>query len=99
MYQYLAILDFEATCEKDTTDHEIIEFPTVIIDLKTNTIIDRFEQFVKPKERVLLSDFCKNLTSITQEQVDSGIPLSDALTRHASFMSKYPNNIFATCSD
>ncbi|MDD4930701.1 MAG: exonuclease domain-containing protein [Candidatus Colwellbacteria bacterium] len=98
-YRYLAVLDFEATCWDTNNEHEIIEFPTVIIDLDTNTVIDRFEQFVLPKNKPRLSEFCHNLTTITQDQVNSGISLPEALKRHQQFMSKYPSSIFVTCGD
>ena len=52
-YEYLIVLDFEATCwdnnnseKKDT--HEIIEFPSVVVDINQKKIVDKIEQFVKP---------------------------------------------------
>lgn len=64
------VLDFEATCWSDNDEHEIIEWPMALLDLKNKKIASEFMSFVKPK-RSELSDFCKNLTSITQDQVDS----------------------------
>lgn len=98
-YKYLAVLDFEATCWKDSNRHEIIEFPTVIVDVESKEIIDRIQIFVKPRKDSKLSDFCKLLTGITQEQVDSGTTLTLALQQHREFMSRYPNSIFVTCGD
>lgn len=98
-YNYLAVLDFEATCWAGSDEHEIIEFPTVIVDIEKREIIDKFEQFVKPKHNIILSDFCKNLTTITQEQVNNGIPLKEAIEKHQKFMQKYPKSILVTCGD
>jgi len=96
---YLICLDFEATCWENSSQHEIIEFPSVVVDVKNRKIIDRIEQFVRPKNNVILSEFCKNLTHITQEQVNNGITFKQAFTNHFNFVQKYPNHIFVTCGD
>ncbi len=51
----------------------IIEIGAVVFDSKTGKILDRFEGFVN--NNIQLSSFIKNLTHITQEQVDGGKPL------------------------
>ena len=99
MFKYLAVLDFEATCWKNRNEHEIIEFPTVIIDIENKMIIDRFQVFVKPVKEPILSPFCTELTGIQQSWVDQGATLQDALEQHAKFMSKYENSIIVTCGD
>lgn len=98
-YKYLAVLDFEATCWDGSDEHEIIEFPTVIVDIESGKVIDKLEQFVKPSKISKLSDFCKQLTSIKQEQVDSGISLQEALDTHYRFIQKYTPSILVTCGD
>lgn len=65
------IFDLEATCwEGDKSKpNEIIEIGA----LKLNEhfeIVDEFQAFVKPVLYPELSDFCKKLTSITQQEVD-----------------------------
>lgn len=98
-YDYLICLDFEATCWDNSKEHEIIEFPSVVIDIKKREIVDRIEQFVKPSKNHILSDFCKKLTSIKQEEVDGGISLKEALDNHYKFVQKYPNSILVTGGD
>lgn len=65
----LCIIDLEATCDENNRafDMETIEIGAVI---KTPTETYYFQSFVKPYINPVLTDFCKNLTSITQEQVD-----------------------------
>jgi ERI1 exoribonuclease 2 len=87
--EFLAVLDFEATCWEENNDHDIIEFPTVIVDIEKKEVIDEFRVFVMPKRKPILSDFCKKLTGITQDQVDNGISLVDALEQHEKFMNLY----------
>lgn len=82
-YQYLLVLDFEATCwdQKDTSKSapEIIEFPCVLYDVKNKKIISEFQQYVMPFEKPRLSDFCTALTGIQQHQVNNGVPIGTCL--------------------
>lgn len=77
----LIIFDLEATCEdkaiRNNFDRETIEIGAVkIID---GEIIDEFQTFIQPIRTKKLTDFCKKLTHITQEQVDSGPRFPDAI--------------------
>lgn len=66
------ILDLEATCweQYDKSDNEIIEIGAVKIN-EAKEIESEFVQFVKPIKHPNLSTFCKQLTSIRQEDVDN----------------------------
>lgn len=97
--KYLCVLDFEATCWLRSDEHEIIEFPSIIIDLETNKIINWFQVFVKPKNNPVVSSFCNELTGITQEQVDKGISFPEALKQHHKFISQYQPLIICTDGD
>jgi len=100
MPRYLVVLDFEATCERNSPIHEIIEFPSVVVDTTTQQVVDRFECFVKPMRDPQVSAFCHKLTTITQVQVDSGISLQEALKRHQTFLAPYQSDsILVTCGD
>ena len=44
-YDYLAVIDFEATCQENNTinyQHEIIEFPIVLVDTAQRKIVSTF---------------------------------------------------------
>ncbi|XP_053797342.1 3'-5' exoribonuclease 1 isoform X1 [Vidua chalybeata] len=72
-YDYICVVDFEATCEEGNPPefvHEIIEFPVVLVNTRTLEIEDTFQQYVKPEINPKLSDFCISLTGITQDIVD-----------------------------
>ncbi|XP_072847967.2 3'-5' exoribonuclease 1 isoform X1 [Pogona vitticeps] len=72
-YDYICVIDFEATCEEGNQlelTHEIIEFPIVLLNTRTLEIEDTFQQYVKPEINPRLSDFCINLTGISQDLVD-----------------------------
>lgn len=66
----IIIVDLEATCsEQRDIVNEIIEIGAVKIE--NGKITSIFDSFVKPVINPILTDFCKDLTSIKQENVDS----------------------------
>lgn len=71
------VFDLEATCwtNRAVGPNETIEIGAVMID--SGEEISSFDAFVKPKIHPILSDFCKNLTSIEQEDVDGAFPFPD----------------------
>ena len=103
--KYAVVLDFEATCDdrESPKPQEIIEFPSIILSLDTLEIIDEFRSFVRPYHNPRLTHFCKNFTSITQEQVDSAELFHKVLKEHHSWMQKHgltpENSVIVTCGD
>ncbi|XP_062565392.1 3'-5' exonuclease Snipper [Armigeres subalbatus] len=92
-FQYLIIIDFEATCwpAKDLPkwmQNEIIEFPAILLNLSDGKIESEFRQFVMPIENPRLSDFCTQLTGIRQDQVDNGVPLYTCLELFDKWLQK-----------
>ncbi|MBA4493327.1 exonuclease domain-containing protein [Paenactinomyces guangxiensis] len=92
---YLFVIDFEATCyEKNPPPRffsEIIEVGGVIVNPQTREVINEYQTFVKPVLFPKLSLFCTALTSITQEQVNQGIPFAQAVQELRTFSTKYPS--------
>jgi len=69
----LLIVDLEATCWEDKSmfaEMETIEIGALLIDLHDRDNAREFDCFIRPVRNPILSDFCKNLTSINQEDVD-----------------------------
>lgn len=68
----IIIFDLEATCwENGNKDKmQTIEFGAVQLDPSTLVIISEFQRFVRPTLELVLSDICKELTGITQDDVD-----------------------------
>lgn len=68
------IVDLEATCwegaEKNSKVSEIIEIGAVITDHEFN-IIGEFDEFIRPVLNPILSNFCTQLTSIKQHDIDN----------------------------
>lgn len=91
MNKTLVIFDLEATCWEKRGSHksEIIEIGAVRIARNTGTVMDRFTMFLKPRENPILSDFCKELTSIRQEDVDLGYDFVPAMFQFNKWLNEY----------
>ena len=82
--RFLVVVDVEATCW-DTEPfaapyaQEIIELPAVLVDVRTQEVVDRFRTYVRPEEQPELSDFCQRFTGIKQADVDAAPTLEGAL--------------------
>lgn len=72
-YDYFLVVDLEATCSMDGSvpreEMEIIEIGAVMFDRKQMKVIDEFDTLIRPTRNPILSDFCKELTTITQNAV------------------------------
>ncbi|NXA76936.1 ERI2 exoribonuclease, partial [Thryothorus ludovicianus] len=85
-FAFLIVLDFEATCwgDRGRRGPEI----TVLLNTSTGTIESEFHMYVQPQEHPILSEFCKELTGITQNQVDEGVPLNICLSQFLKWIQK-----------
>ena len=90
---YLCILDFEATCHqgKKPRPQEIIEFPTVLLNVSTGQVVEpEFHLYIRPDVHPNLSDFCTELTGITQSTIDEkGVSLFEALDQHRQWLTSH----------
>jgi len=87
----IVLLDLEAQCLSNKKLHpqEIIEMTAVIINVFSKEITDTFHTYVKPSVHTKLDPFCIDLTGVTQEQADNGIPLQEAMNQFEQFLEKY----------
>ena len=99
-YAYLAVIDLECTCDDNEIfgPHEIIETGGVIgmLSQESFKVISELQIYVKPVINPTLTNFCTELTGITQSTVDSAIILNDALPALESWLQT--NNIAAWAS-
>ena len=112
MSYYICVLDFEATCWPDRRDdnmREIIEFPSILY--KVNSVVQKggtkveyigeFQKYVKPVLHPILTDFCTELTGITQDIVDKASTFEQVYLEHYEWLRSYVDIneklIFATC--
>ncbi|GBE82484.1 3'-5' exonuclease eri1 [Sparassis crispa] len=100
-YDAFLVLDVEATCvagAKFDYPSEIIEWPVCLLRWKDKDrnerarvleIVDEFRSFVRPTWRPQLSQFCTDLTGITQEQVDSAPTFTQLMDIFREFMERH----------
>lgn len=104
-HDYYCIIDFEGTCEEcNPADyvHEIIEFPAVLVNGKTLELEDEFHEYCRPVEKTVLSEFCQNLTGITQATVDAAQPFPVVLSNFNQWLKKHnlgTDHTFAIVTD
>jgi 3'-5' exoribonuclease 1 len=93
-YDYFIVIDFECTCEDNIFEyeHEIIEFPAILVDVRQKVVIDHFSTYVRPVINPTLSPFCTKLTGITQEMVDRAPYFPDALRLFRRWMESHKLN-------
>lgn len=80
-YTHIAVVDLEATCDEGRGfgPPEIIELPVVLIKCETGEVVSEFHTFVRPVVNPSLTDFCQELTGITQADVDAAPTFPEAL--------------------
>ena len=81
--RHIVVLDVEATCWKKgvfSRKKETIEIGAVKMLLdRAESKWPEFQTFVRPQRQPRLSTFCRELTGITQEDVDAAPPFPEAL--------------------
>lgn len=87
------ICDLEATCwagERCPDRMEIIEIGAVKLASAGGPELGEFSAFVRPVRELTLSDYCRELTSITQADVDGADPFPIMLERFLAWMGEPP---------
>lgn len=72
------VIDLEATTDDGgwpLPEMEIIEIGASLVN-RTGREVDYFQRFVRPQRRPLLTPFCRELTHISQADIDSAAPLA-----------------------
>lgn len=97
----ILVIDVEATCWRGAApageQNEIIEIGACLLQPGTGQRSERASILVRP-QRSKVSDFCTELTTLTQAQVDEGLPFHEACellrTRYQS-----PERVWASYGD
>ena len=81
--KYYLVIDLEATCwdRREYLNYvsEIIEIGAVLYNGEQDRVEEEFQTFVKPVQNTVLSEFCTELTSIKQKQVDNAPLFPEAM--------------------
>ncbi|MHC8387526.1 3'-5' exonuclease [Pseudomonas sp. MDT2-39-1] len=85
------VIDLEATTDDGgwpVTEMEIIEIGATLVDRKGREV-DYFQCFVRPLQRPLLTPFCRELTHITQANVDAAQTLSEVWPSFEQWLGRH----------
>ncbi|NHZ79970.1 hypothetical protein F2P44_11880 [Massilia sp. CCM 8695] len=97
------IVDFEATCCNEgqvaRDEMEIIEIGAVALYGDGPSTYGQFQAFVKPVRHAQLTAFCKQLTNISQQKVDSADSFSAVMGRFSTWIDSFDNPIFCSWGD
>lgn len=99
------VLDFESTCDDvaPPRPQEIIEFPSVLVRLEPFGVVDEFASFVRPHHHRTLTGFCRQLTSITQADIDDAPLFPEVFAAHGRWLTDHgltpEDAVFVTCGD
>ncbi len=100
---YYLIVDLEATCTKDNSiprhKMEIIEIGAVLLNSRNLQIESEFQTFIKPILNPSLTDFCKSLTTIDQQEVDQAPLFPEALKSFQSWFYPFGSYLFCSWGD
>ena len=72
-HPYILVVDLEATCDASgfpKSERETIEIGAVLVDSASLEFNGEFQSFVRPVRHSLLTEYCIDLTGITQGTVD-----------------------------
>ena len=98
----IVVVDVEATCRKKgifSRQKETIEIGAVQMLLqRAPSSWPEFQTFVRPRRHARLSSFCRELTGITQENVDAAPTFPEALRLFLGWLEPVERVVIATWS-
>jgi inhibitor of KinA sporulation pathway (predicted exonuclease) len=100
---YYLIVDLEATCSDigavPRHEMEIIEIGAVMQSSRTFEIESEFQTFVRPVRHPELTEFCTELTGITQDDVANAPLFREALDAMKQWMYAFEDALFCSWGD
>lgn len=94
------VIDLEATTEEGgwpVTEMEIIEIGATLVN-QDGRELDHFARFVRPARRPLLTHFCRELTHISQQDIDSAEPLESVWPQFERWLSHHQARVIGWAS-
>ena len=104
---FLICLDCEFTCWENSEaldwpdpdfPPEIIQIGLSVYDILTFTVLDEFSSYVSPKVNTALSEYCKDLLDINQENIDNAKLFSQIADSINVFLNPYTPPKSLVCS-
>lgn len=94
------IVDFEATCcnkgSVARNEMEIIEIGAVALHPDSLEKLSEFQSFIRPVRHETLTEFCRELTSITQEEVNTSDTFPKVIEPFSQWIEEHDNPVFCS---
>jgi inhibitor of KinA sporulation pathway (predicted exonuclease) len=101
--EHYLIVDLEATCSDDGRvpphEMEIIEIGGVMQSARTFEVESEFQTFVRPVRHSELTQFCTELTGITQEKLTNALSFREAIEAMKEWMYPFRDALFCSWGD
>ena len=94
------VIDLEATTDEGgwpVSEMEIIEIGATLVN-REGRELDHFQRFVRPSRRPMLTPFCRELTHITQANIDAATPLSEVWPLFERWLSPHHERLHGWAS-
>lgn len=99
-YRHIVVVDIEHSCTEDGSippeERETIEIGAVLIDTCSLQIIDEFSCLIRPITHPKLSQFCTELTGITQTALDVAAHFPEVFAHFIDWLPDNSDYVLAT---
>lgn len=100
---YYLIIDLEATCADDGSiprdEMEIIEIGAVVQSSSTFAVESSYQTFVRPVRHPTLTPFCRELTTLTQADMEAAPSFPKALSNLIAWLRPFEGAVFCSWGD
>ncbi|MFU2510098.1 3'-5' exonuclease [Pseudoalteromonas sp. ASV78] len=91
-YRHIVVVDIEHTCTDDGSTppeaRETIEIGAALIDTTSLQVVDEFSRLVRPATHPKLSQFCTELTGITQTELYVADPCPNVFANFINWLPR-----------
>ncbi len=107
IYDLILFFDCEYTCWENSLKTlwpdpqyppELLQIGIAVYNIKEKKYMREFSSFVRPIINPHLSDYCKNLLKMSQEEIDNAKEFSVVSSRISEFIDLYTNYSLYICS-
>ncbi len=97
------VVDLEATCSDDGSvprdQMETIEIGAVMVEATNLQPVSEFQSFIRPVRHQQLTEFCRDLTSITQQDVDVAKSFEEVFAQFVAWSLRFADPLFCSWGD
>ena len=100
LVSHYLVVDLEATCDNEgrvpKSEMETIEIGAVMVEAVSLEPVAEWQSFIRPVRHAQLLPFCMELTTITQEQVDSAPEFADVFADFTGWMRGFEDVVWCS---